>query len=213
MTASNTLDSTSAALRGFGIAAGGAVLAASAWAAGLQESGVMFDDRLWREEVAAPAADGAEEGWYRLSVAADSVQVRAAVPHCCDDAAAGEALYVHVPGTPLMEGLRVNHLFSGAGFRPRVGKDYPLTLGKTAFSFKVESGAEGTQYLIQYMGITHRYLLGLPAAATQVRAIADLDGDRLPDFVVEVGGEVFLLLSSHAREGVNLPSAQLWAAR
>ena len=77
----------------------------------------------------------------------------------------------------------------------------------------MESGSDGTAYVISYAGETHRYLLGLPAAATQVHAVVDLDGDRLPDFLVEVGGETFLLLSSQAKPGTNLPSAQLWAAK
>jgi hypothetical protein len=54
-------------------------------------------------------------------------------------------------------------------------------------------------------------MLGLPAAATLVKAVADLDGDGLPDFLVEVGDETYLLLSSQAQPGGNGPSAQLWA--
>jgi hypothetical protein len=54
-------------------------------------------------------------------------------------------------------------------------------------------------------------MLGLPAAATKVRAVADLDGDGLPDFLVDVGDETYLLLSTHAQPGGNPPSAQLWA--
>ena len=56
--------STAAALRGFGLVATGAVLAATAWAASASETGVMFDERLWREEVVARNDEGADEGWY-----------------------------------------------------------------------------------------------------------------------------------------------------
>jgi hypothetical protein len=203
--------STAAALRGFGAVATGAVLAASAWAAGVPETGVMFDERLWREEVVARNDEWADEGWYQLSVAGDAVQVRAARAPRAEDA--DPALYLHLPGTQLTEGLRINHLFAQKSLRPRVGHEYRLNLGKTPFAFTVESGSDGTAYLISYAGQSHRYLLGLPAAATQVHAVVDLDGDRLPDFLVDVGGETFLLLSSQAKPGTNLPSAQLWAAR
>lgn len=204
--------STAAALRGFGLVATGAVLAASAWATGASETGVMFDERLWREEVVARSDEWADEGWYELSVAGDAVQVRAArAPRAEEEADA--SMYLHLPGTKLTEGLRINHLFAQKSLRPRVGHEYKLNLGKTPFAFTVESGSEGTAYVISYAGESHRYLLGLPAAATQVHAVVDLDGDRLPDFLVEVGGETFLLLSSQAKPGTNLPSAQLWAAK
>lgn len=201
-----------AALRGIGLAATGAALAASAWAGGGAEPGLMLDERLWREEVVASADGWEEEGWYQLTVAAGSVQVRAARPHCGDAGVAADAMYLHIPGAQLPEGLRVNHAFPGDGLRPVVGRQYSMALGRTDFSFAVDSSAAGTEYVIRYGGATYRYLLGLPAAATRVHAIADLDADHRPDFVVEVGGELFLLLSSQARPGTNLPSAQLWAA-
>ncbi|MES2939783.1 MAG: hypothetical protein V4864_19025 [Pseudomonadota bacterium] len=184
----------------FGLAASGAVLAASAWASGLNEPGLAF------------AAGSGDESWYELAVSADGVRVRAARPQ--DDGAASQgALVVHVPGTRLVEGLRVNHLFRHAPLRPEAGRDYQLGLGKTSFAFRVDTVAAGMRYVIRYGGAVHEYVLGAPAAATQVLAIADLDGDRLPDFLVEVAGEFYLLLSTHASAGANLPSAQLWAAQ
>lgn len=203
--------STSAATLRFGAVATGAVLAASAWAAGVPQAGVMFDERLWREEVVAQNEPWAEEGWYELSMAGDAVQVRAARQPRAEEA--DPSMYVHIPGTALREGVRINHLFAQKSLRPRAGQEYRFALGKTPFAFTVESSEQGTAYVISYGGATHRYLLGLPAAATQVHAVADLDGDRQPDFLVEVGGEMFLLLSSQARPGTNLPSAQLWAAK
>lgn len=202
-----------AALPAFGLAAAGAALAASAWATGLREDGLRLDPRLWREEVVASNDDTAEEGWYELTVSAGAVQVRAARPRCADDAVPPDALYVQLPGVALREGLRVNHLFDLAELAPRPGHEYRRALGKTVFSFVVTSAAAGMQVETRYAGMSHRYLLGAPDAAVRVHAASDLDGDRLPDFVVQVGGEVFLLLSTHALAGLNLPSAQLWAAR
>jgi hypothetical protein len=122
------------------------------------------------------------------------------------------AMYLHRPGAALVDGVRINHGFPTEAFRPVVGHRYTRMLGRTEYGFRVWSNAVGTAFVISYDGADHEYLLGLPAAATRVHAIADLDGDRKPDFVVEVGGETFLLLSSDAKAGTNLPSAQLWAA-
>ena len=204
---------TTTPLRHFGLACAGAALAASTWATGIQEPGLMLDGKLWREEVVAPNGEWAEEGWFELTVGNDSVAVRSARPDCGDENVPRDAMYLHAPGTRILEGVRVNHLFPAAEFRPRVGHEYKLTLGKTDFSFEVESSGAGTQLVVRYEGTTHNYLLGLPAAATRMHAVADLDGDRRPDFLVEVGGQIFLLLSTHAKPGTNLPSAQLWAAK
>jgi hypothetical protein len=101
--------------------------------------------------------------------------------------------------------------FASGELKPKFGAEYSLALGNTAFAFTVQSDRDGTRYEIDYGGSTHTYMLGLPAAATKVKAIADFDGDSLPDFLVEVGDETFLLLSSQAKPGGNRPSAQLWA--
>ncbi|MBC5765089.1 hypothetical protein [Ramlibacter albus] len=207
MTASNTT-----AFRNFSLAASGAVLAASAWAAGAAPEGLMLDARLWREEIVAANEEGIEEGWYEIAVTADAVRVRAVAKPRANEPVRQDAMFLHRPGAALVEGVRINHGFPTEEFRPVVGHRYQRTLGRTEYSFKVWSNAVGTAYVISYDGSDHEYLLGLPAAATKVLAVADLDGDRKPDFVVDVGGEIFLLLSSDAKAGLNLPSAQLWAA-
>jgi len=191
------------ALRGLGIAA----IAGAACMAGAH--GAMLDDGAWRDEIVARGDELSDDGWYELQVTDNAVRVVNAQPRCGETGSA-DSLFVHLPRARLLEGLRVNHAFGG--LQPVVGQAYPMTLGKTDFTLRVESSAAGTQYVIRYDGVTYYYLLGLPAAATQVHAIADLDGDRKPDFVVEVGDELYLLLSSQARAGVNLPSAQVWAA-
>ena len=198
---------------GFGSAAAGALLAACVWTTGAQAQGLMFDERLWREEVAAGGDDAVEAGWYELEVADDAVRVRAARPSIHEDAPRGDAIYVQLPATRLLEGVRLNYLFGQAGFRPVAGRSYELSLGRTDFRFHMESSGAGTELNVEYGDAAYRYMLGLPAAATRVHAIADLDGDRNPDFLVEVGDRFFMLLSSHAKPGANRPSAQLWAAR
>jgi len=190
----------------------GALLAASAWASGIREEGYILDAPAWRSEVAgAPSLDWPVDGWYRLTPSGKSIDVRAAKPSEPDDVDADGAMYVRVPGARLKEGQRPMYRFTNLILRPKVGHQYELMLGKTRFSFVVESNEKGTQYAITYGGETHDYVLGLPAAATRVHAVADLDGDAMPDFLVEVGDDTYLLLSTQAKPGQNPPSAQLWA--
>jgi hypothetical protein len=190
----------------------GAVLAASAWAAGIHEEGYILEADAWRSEVAgAPSADWPVDGWYRLSLADRKIEVRRARPGDPDAADPRDSFYVRVPGARLAEGLRPKYRFSDLILQPVAGKQYELMLGKTRFSFVVESDARGTRYRIGYGGETYDYPLGLPAAATLVHAVADLDADGMPDFLVEVGDELYLLLSTRAVPGTNMPSAQLWA--
>lgn len=192
----------------------GALLAASAWAAGLHEEGYLLEGEAWRQEVAgAPSADWPVDGWYRLSLADRQVEVRRARPSEPDDSDPDNAFYVRVPGTRLKEGLRPKYRFSSLILQPAVGKQYELMLGRTPFSLTVESDGDGTHYRIGYGGETYDYPLGLPAAANVIHAVADLDGDAMPDFLVEVGDELYLLLSTRAVPGTNLPSARLVAAQ
>ena len=190
----------------------GALLAASAWAAGLHEEGYLLDAEDWRSEVAgAPSADWPVDGWYRLSLADRTVEVRRARPSEPDDADPDSSFYVRVPGTRLKEGSRPKYRFSHLITQPATGKQYELMLGRTPFSLLVESDEDGTHYRIGYGGETYHYPLGLPAAATSIHAVADLDADAMPDFFVEVGDELYLLLSTRAVPGTNMPSARLVA--
>ena len=190
----------------------GALLAASAWAAGVREEGLLLEGHVWRSEVAgAPSADWPVDGWYRLSLADRTVEVRKAQPSNPDDADPDNSFYLRVPGTRLKEGMRPKYRFSDLIRKPAIGKQYELMLGKTHFSFTVESDERGTQYSISYGGDTYHYPLGLPAAATLIHAVADLDADAMPDFLVEVGDELYLLLSTRAMPGTNMPSARLMA--
>jgi len=68
------------------------------------------------------------------------------------------------------------------------------------------------EYAIGYGGQTYNYVLGpFDAGDTSIRLIADLDGDVLPDFVIDVDGATYLLLSTRALPGSNLPTAELLA--
>jgi hypothetical protein len=191
---------------------GAATLAATVWAGGISEEGYILDAPDWRKEVASvPSPDWPVDGWYRVACGRKTVDVRAMAPASADDGDPEGAIYVRVPGTRLVEGPRPRVRFAAGEFKPRVEVEYNFALGKVPFGFVVQSDRDGTRYQISYEGATYSYMLGLPAAATKVKAIADFDGDSLPDFLVEVGDDTFLLLSTQAKPGGNVPSAQLWA--
>jgi hypothetical protein len=95
---------------------------------------------------------------------------------------------------------------------PRLDVDYERALAGAPFSLRVENVAKGMQYAIGYGGQTYTYVLGpFDAAGTSVRAVADLDGDARPDFLVDVDAASYLLLSTRAEPGFNLPSVELAA--
>jgi hypothetical protein len=200
------------ALRDLSLLWGAALLAASAWAAGLTEEGFILEAPVWHTEVAgAPSPDWPVDGWYRITPTAKSIIVSSVKPSVAEPGEPEGTVYVRVPGTRLVEGRRPKFRFAGDLLRPKVGQPYELMLDRIRFSFQVESGRDGTQLRVGYGGQTYSYMLGLPAAATRIHAIADLDGDTMPDFLVEVGDDTYLLLSTQARPGHNPPSAQLWA--
>lgn len=198
-----------AALGRFALVVAASALAASLWAQSRPEPGLLLDAQTWQEEVAA-AATGPwpADGWYRIAPREQEVDVRAVVPSE-PPAEAGYALYFRLPGAALKTGARSAYRNIALLQQPTAGKEYELALGGTRFSLRVDQGGQGTRYVIAYGGQAYSYLLGAPEANTGVRAIADLDGDTLPDFLVEADDATFLLLSTRARPGANLPTAEL----
>jgi len=66
------------------------------------------------------------------------------------------------------------------------------------------------RYEIGYGPHTYTYVIAPAGASTSVRAVADLDGDSRPDFVIDVEGlATYLLLSTRARPGLNLPTGEM----
>jgi len=192
--------------------AGAALLAATAWASGVQEEGYLLDASLWRSEVAqSRSGHWPEGGWYRLVPGDKAVEVRIADPRKAppeDDA----AWYVRVPGVALKTGARPLYRMTAAVAQPTPGREYQLMLGRTPYAFTVDDAGGALAYTIRYGGREHTYRLGMPGTPTRVRAIADLDGDAFPDFVVDAGEATYLLLSRPAQPGLNAPTAELWAA-
>lgn len=190
-----------------------ACVAAGAWAAGLpSEEGLMLDTTLFRDEVAgAPAGHWPTDGWYRVALGEKAVSVRAVAvgkPGADDE----DAWYVRIPGTALKAGARPLYRMTPAVAQPRIGREYQMMLGRTPFAFTVDASDGALAYTVRYEGGEAIWRIGLPDTPTTIVAIADLDGDGRPDFVVDAGEQTFLLLSSTAKPGVNAPAAELWAA-
>ena len=135
-----------------------------------------------------------------------------------------DQLYLRVPGAPLREGNIPLLTFKSGNstLQPRLEYRYELELNGMPFSFLVRNGfrsktgvpyGSGTRYFIEYGGQTYRYNLGGYGWDSTIKAIADLDGDGKPDFVIAVGasnsGIEVVLLSSKAKPGNNPATASL----
>lgn len=200
------------ALRDLALLAAAGLAAASLWAGSLQD-GYIVESGTWQQEVQRAGAEPwPQDGWYRLVPQQRALEVRAVRP--ADVAAApADALYLHLPGAPLPEGVRPTYFAPSALQVPELGQDYELTFKGQRFALRVEDVVKGMQYTIAYGGHTYSYVLGpFDASTTSVRLVADLDGDNLPDFLVQVDGAGYLLLSSRAVPGANLPAAELFAS-
>ena len=201
---------TLAAVAKFALVAAASAAAASLWAQVRPETGLLLDAQTWREEVVtASTGPWPEQGWFRLVPQDRAVDVRSVKPGDPDQAVAADALYFRLPGTELKQGRRAGYRYPERLQQPRMGVDHELMLGDTRFSLRAGYVDQGIEYAIGYGGETFRYVLGGAGADhTVVRAIADLDGDRQPDFVIDVDQGVYLLLSTRAQPGRNGPTGQ-----
>lgn len=203
------MNSRNQALVQFTLVAAAAVAAASVWSQNRPEQGLLLDAQTWQEEVASAATgDWPEDGWYSLVPTDRGIEVRSVRPR--DRATmAGDALFFRLPGTTLKQGVRPGYRHMEVLAQPRPGRDHELSLGTGRFSLRVEEVAAGLQYAIGYGNATYTYLLGPVGTTTSVMAVADIDGDRQPDFLVDTDEAIYLLLSTQARPGPNLPTAEL----
>lgn len=197
----------------FALVAAACAAAATLWAQGGPVEAYMYDAASWRQETGtARAVPIPGDGWWRLAPQERAIEVRQVRPGDGGIVPA-DALYLRLPGAKLKSGARRLYPHMQVLHQPTLGADYELALGTTRFSLRVENVAKGMEYTIGYGGETYSYVLGpFDAAQTGVRSIADLDGDAAPDFLIAVDHARYLLLSTQARPGYNLPSAELWAA-
>lgn len=203
--------STARALFRFALVAAAGAAAATLWAQTRPEQGLLLDAITWNEEVVtASTGPWPEDGWYRLVTREDGVEVRSVKPSDRDGAVPADALFFRLRGAALKTGLRSSYRHLEVLEQPRLGRHHELSLRKMRFSLRVEEAPAGVQYAIGYGGQTYSYIMGPLGSQTSVRAVADLDGDAQPDFIVDVEGQAtYLLLSTQARPGPNLPTAEL----
>ncbi|MBC5784019.1 hypothetical protein H8N03_13795 [Ramlibacter sp. USB13] len=197
--------STRSALVRFALVAAAAGAAASLWAQNRPEQGLLLDALTWQQEVVSGhSGPWPSTGWYRIAALEQDIDVRAVKP-TERQAIPADALYFRLPGTTLKTGLRPG-LMHLEMVRPR--DDDAARPGR--YTVRVEEVDASVRYQIGYAGHTYTYVVGPAGASTSVRAVADLDGDSRPDFLVDVEGlATYLLLSTRAQPGLNLPTAEM----
>lgn len=189
-------------------------------------------DRIERESVLVPSNSGSQKPAFLRSIVEQIArresaegQMNAVSDALASQAAdAGNIVYLRVPGVIVKPGTSALYLFKNgtSTLRPKLDFRYELRLGSQPFAFTVQNGlrtnsgtvyGDGAQYTIEYDGKTFEYSLGQFGWDSTITAIADIDGDGKPDFIITVGGNnsgyEAVLLSSHAKPGRNLPSASL----
>ena len=202
-------NSTARALARFALVTAAAAAAASLWAQNRPEQGLLLDAQTWQEEVVtASTGPWPAKGWYRLVSTPEGVAV-ASVKPSDRQAIPADALYFRLPGTTLKTGMRTSYRDLEVLRPPQIGRDHELSLGKR-FTLRVEEVDASVRYEIGYGPHTYTYVVGPAGSSTSVRAVADLDGDGRPDFLIEVEGQAtYLLLSTRAQPGMNLPTAEM----
>ena len=201
--------STRRALARYALVAAASIAAASLWAQNRPEQGLLLDAQTWQEEVAsARTGPWPASGWYRLVPGTQGVEVRSVRPTDRHTIPA-DSLFFRLPGTTLKTGMRPGYRELEVVRAPRLGREHDLSLGRR-YSVNVAQVDASVRYEISYGGHSYSYLLGPAGASTSVRAVADLDGDSRPDFLVDVDGlATYLLLSTRAQPGLNLPTAEM----
>ena len=130
--------------------------------------------------------------------------------------ALGQLFYVNLPRTVLREGPVVEVPLRRRALAPAAGRVYALALGHTPFTLTVNNatrGRTGAHYVIEVHGVKYEYLLDGFGWDSEIQYAGDVDRDGRPDLVVYVNGNSagtwYLLLSSAAKPGMNVPAARL----
>jgi hypothetical protein len=188
-------------------------------------------DRIERESVLLPTKGALQKPAFLKSIV-DQIELNGTANNtnalqaviAAQTADAGNILYVRMPGVTIKPGTSLTYRFKNgtSSLRPKLDFRYELMLGSQPFAFRVQNGlrtqtgtvyGDGAQYTIEYDGKTFEYSLGQFGWDSTIQAIADIDGDGKPDFIISVGGTnsgyEAILLSSHAKPGKNPASASL----
>ena len=157
----------------------------------------------------------------------EGMQTDSASPQSVAQAPAGNApnqIFLRVRAESLSKASVVPYRFRNgtSSLRPKLDFRYELMFAGRPVSFTIQNGlrgkdgapyGDGAQYTIEYDNQKYEYSLGEFGWDSSITAIADLDGDGKPDFIISVGGNnsglEAILLSSTARPGKNVPTASL----
>ncbi|MFC5500279.1 hypothetical protein ACFPOE_22240 [Caenimonas terrae] len=150
-------------------------------------------------------------GWYRVTSKEGALQVQAVEAPVSrpgeEEAEAIDTRYIRVPGARIAEGRLPALDFGGGLFAPRPDHAYQLELNGRRFTLSV---GQGPVYTVGLGEDSYGFRLPAgPASDSEVLAVADLDSDGKPDFIVRVDGQEVLLLSSLTQPGLNPPAAVL----
>jgi Ca-activated chloride channel family protein len=133
--------------------------------------------------------------------------------------ALGQLYYVNLPRAALRAGPVVEVPLRRRALVPVNAHSYALALGTTQFSLTVNNGYKGrggAHYVIEQGGNKFEYVLDGFGWDSEVQYAGDIDRDGLPDLVVYVNGNsagtYYVLLSSEAKPGMNVPAAKLTAS-
>lgn len=168
-------------------------------------------------EVVAPPERGLPDFLREIAmqmVDPDAVSTRGEM-----EAEAVDTRYIRVPGAHLKEGRLPAVSFPRGTLTPRLDHAYEFVLDDKPFTLTVQNGlrnkagvayGNGALYTVRSGDETYSYYLqGGAGWETRILAAADLDGDGKPDFIVQIGEQEMLLLSSQAKPGRNAPAAVL----
>lgn len=132
--------------------------------------------------------------------------------------ALGQLFYLNLPRIALREGPLREVALRRRALMPVNGRAYALALGATSFTLTVNNGLKGragAHYVIEVANEKYEYLLDGFGWDSEIQYAGDLDRDGKPDFIVYVNGNNsgtwYVLLSSQAKSGMNVPVAHLTA--
>lgn len=201
--------STRNLLEWLGVAAASIVLAAFTVTCSAQDTpvGQMLRPGVEAIDIAHLPADG----WYRVTDKDGALQVQAvAAPVSVpgeEEAEAIDTRYIRVPGARIAEGRLPTVAQASRVLAAGDNRAFQLALAGTPFTLTVRNGLVYTVAIGEDSYSFH--VDGGMSAESELVAVADIDSDSKPDFILRVGDRELLLLSSFANPGLNPPAAVL----
>jgi hypothetical protein len=129
---------------------------------------------------------------------------------------ADEIAFLRVPDANLVAGPVSEVALKRRQLVPRLDYRYTLTMGAVEFALTAHNGRNGRDgafYTIELDGASYQYLLPGYGFDHTIVFAGDIDRAGRPDFLIYVAasnaGATYLLLSSQAKPGMNVPVAML----